>query len=118
MIRSPGGCSRSQASASPTVCSPRSRVTSRRRWRVTGSFRVCSRKAAGMSEKTSGGRKARRSLAYLMTLLALRPRRGGDIDVGVHVRGAPEVPDEGWAFQAPDVPNLVGADVVVLVEGQ
>src|SRR5437588_1325011 len=46
----------------------------------------------------------------------LRLRVAGDVDVGVYVRSAAEVPDEGWPFQPPDVPDLVGADVVVLVE--
>src|SRR6266849_2552421 len=44
-------------------------------------------------------------------------RLTGDVDISVHVRGAAEVPDEGRPFQSPDVPNLVRADVLVLVEG-
>src|SRR5579863_176424 len=41
-----------------------------------------------------------------------------DIDVGVDVGGAAEMPDEGRAFEAPDVPDLVFANVGGFVEGQ
>src|SRR5438067_12995666 len=124
MMRWPGGCSRSQASASPTVCSPRSRVTSRRRCRVTGSFRVCSGKAAGITvediNKSPRPPKGARGLvgSERPKSLALRPRRGGNIHVRMHVRCAAEMPHERGTFQPPDIPNLVGAEVVVLIEGQ
>src|SRR5438477_12160741 len=72
-----------------------------------------SRQGAQAAKKTS--------LASLCLGARSRPTRllclTGNVDIGVYVRGAAEVPDEGRPFQPPDVPNLVRADVLVLVEG-
>src|SRR5712692_4687979 len=48
---------------------------------------------------------------------ALDARLAGNVDVGVHVRGAAEVPDERRAFEPPDVPDLIRADIMFLVKG-
>src|SRR5690606_31641297 len=41
-----------------------------------------------------------------------------DVHVRVHVRSTAEVPDEARAFDAPDIPHLVVADVAILIERQ
>ncbi len=41
-----------------------------------------------------------------------------EVDPGVYVRCASEVPDEGRTFQTPDIPLLVAAQIFVLVELQ
>jgi len=45
-------------------------------------------------------------------------RGSSHVDPHVDVRGAAEVPDEGRAFQPPNVPDAVVAQVLVLVERQ
>src|SRR5262249_9864122 len=42
----------------------------------------------------------------------------GDVDPDVNVGFAAEVPDEGWAFKTPIVPDAIVAEIAFLVEGE
>lgn len=42
--------------------------------------------------------------------------RKSDVDVGMNVRSPAVMPDERRAFHSPDIPRLVAANVVLLIE--
>src|SRR5579859_347616 len=120
------------------MASPRRRAASmaiarfslRLRWPVKSARRRGRSPASNCASSSSGAAETIRWSAMCSQLTMTAPPRGRrrtekptarlrlrpDIDPGVHVGRAAKVPDHGRAFELPNIPNAVAADVQVFIE--